>query len=495
LTNGDDGRGGEAPVETQLVADSLDYDTVLPTLRQHRELATVFTNVLLVSGIPVLAPIMFVPGSIIISVTVAKSNQEQLAAMFTHCQFCFEWEGFNICPRPAKQESCSKSGFTSIEKAMQEQEALEAAEATKSAKTTATIVPVIAIVLFIAVVCALLVAKRRVTEAKDREDERELSALKDGSGKGRSRSSRSSSSTCIEATTLTSLSAASARKQGTRAMLDAVADEGTYGEVADAAPTTLADYAEAGPAQPSLSPATLSLSSDCASIRLVSTRRANPLYAAAAPSQPVPVYDQGVAGEASYNAANLAAAPYAYSEGVPLYTAAGAGGPAAAEAAVGALQATYALADAGAGAGTATYAVAFGGGEAGMPLCVVPADAAAKYDVAASATAVAYGVAAPAEGAAEAPHVLGPPGAVLYAVADNEAAVLAAATSTTQGDGIMHSGSRRGSAAGDVEGLGMNHMPGQPLRRSNSYGNALNEMPDSPEVPDPDPDTFRVVAV
>lgn len=322
-----------------------------------------------------------------------------------------------------------------IQQTREEQQAAQAAAEREARVTKSVVIPVITIVLMVALVAALVTAKRRMKEAKEREDEKELSAL-------------------TKPATVSAV-ATSARKKATRDLIMSVVEvepEDTYGEAGAAvAPATeVPQYAEAGPPSPELRPASLALSADSASIRMVSTRRQNPLYAAAgaAEVQQAPLYDQGRNGlveDSTYDAANNNASnQYEYESAVPLYAAADGDAPAAAPATI-----LYEVAgqEEQPSVANASYDVAAGS------LVDQSATATANYDVAneipAQASA-AYDVAATV-----------PTGPVLYAIAD---------------DGDVHAP----KSNGDVGGL--HHMPGQPLRRSNSYGNALNDIPDSPDV-------------
>lgn len=446
LTGGNDAGGTSAPpviVRVPLIAD-LDYDMVLPGPIKEQQFSVILGNVLLAAGITVLAPTTFERGSIIMQVSVADTDALVVKDTFTNCALCFTWNSNEICPRPANSLPCGKSGFTSVEQTQQEQDASKAAADKKKKQTTSAVVPVIFILLLIAFAVAFVTAKRRVAEAKDREDEMEVSELTKVSGRA---------------------SNTNMRKSTTRNMINSVIDmpkEDTYGEAVGAAVVLEEDaqYAEAAPASPELRPASMALSNDSASIRLVSTRRQNPMYAAAGAGavSEEPVYAEGASGlvAGDYDAANNNVNnKYEYESGVPLYEAAGAVEVSSNASSLLPAAVLYEVADQEQlQQQQITYDVAGATDRASEDASVE-----AAYDVGAAAE-TAYDAAAPeamydAAITSAAPIPTGP---VLYAVADS----------------------------GDAEG-GLDHIPGQPLRRSNSYGNALDNVPDSPPAPAPAP--------
>lgn len=411
LQGGADKDGNNAVV-VKLVADSLDFDTVFQTEADKDDLAAVIANVVQLQGFTLLAPTVFDRGSIIVNMTVAARDQTGIEDLFGGCSVCFRFQGFNICPRPATDPSCSKSGIGSIAELQKQQDAAQAAAAAENrGKTTQIVIPVIVVLLLLAIVLGVVVSRRRLQEAREREDEREASELTDLEASSAKLVKPNSGTDVDEAMYGPAATGVIDRKSSVRAMLKSVSSEG------DAASD--------------LRPAGISLTTDSSSLRLVSTRRQNPMF-----TPPPPTYAQADAGisevpeYASADASAVGMVDYAVASngGMPMYEAAGATSvPIYADA-----NTTQPRSPNYVEAITANYA---------EPLGTV------NYDV-----------------AAQSQLELIPTGDLLgqqptYASAD-------------AGSVKSANNSRRGS----IDQTGLNHIPGQPLRRSNSYGDALNEI-------------------
>jgi hypothetical protein len=284
----------DADTSVVLVEEFLDYDILFPTPRKESKFVAVFTNVVdaLARGMdsPVDIRAMSVsPGSVVITIVAAGSDVATIEGLFAGCGVCVPFDGYQVCPRPATSKSCSKS---QSKKQTNLQTADAASKNDREQSTAAIAIPLIVVLLLVAIVVAVLYSKRRIREQHELADEKLVPT-----------SSRS--------TMLPQPTAVPGRQRSTREMLHSVyaevgldggpaaappysagADGGEYAAPDDAMPP-VSDSTGADGSAPSASmePAAIQLSDDHESLRLKSTRRANPLFGQPLGGGPPPTVD------------------------------------------------------------------------------------------------------------------------------------------------------------------------------------------------------------